>query len=248
MPYFNYQTKKIYYKTVGTGEPLLLLAGNTASSKMFRSLVRKYSRDYQLILIDFPGHGKSERVGTFETDFWFYNSQVCYSLIETLNIEKISVVGTSGGALVGINLALEHPERVKYLFADSFEGEYPLESYMGTLAADREKGKRNIFAVMFWFSNHGWDWKRLVDRDTDMILRFYATGQSFFHRSISELSVPTLITGSRKDEFCDSLEDIYSGLKKKNESLEIMMFDSGNHPAMMSNSDFFYDLIRERVR
>ncbi|MDD2612126.1 MAG: alpha/beta hydrolase [Bacteroidales bacterium] len=248
MAYFNFENKKIYYKIVGTGEPLLLLAGNTASSKMFGTLVSKYSKDYRLILIDFPGHGKSERVETFETDFWFYNSQVCYSLIETLNIEKISVVGTSGGALVGINLAMEHPDRIKYLFADSFEGEYPLQSYIGTLRADREKGKRKIFSAIFWFINHGLDWKHIVDLDTEMILRFYATGQSFFHRSISELIVPTLITGSRKDEFCNNLEDIYRELKKKNDRLEIILFDSGNHPAMISNRDLFYNLIRERVK
>ena len=116
MPYFNFENKKVYYKRVGHGAPLLLLHGNTVSSKMFTWIAKKYAKEFQVILIDFPGHGKSERLEKFETDFWYYNSEVTYALIQELNLDTVSVIGTSGGALVAINLALEHSGKInRYL-------------------------------------------------------------------------------------------------------------------------------------
>ncbi|MFA5752892.1 MAG: alpha/beta hydrolase [Bacteroidales bacterium] len=247
MAFFTFEEKKVFYKEIGAGEPLLLLAGNTASSKMFRSITGKYSKDFKVILIDFPGHGKSDRVEKFELDFWYYNSRVCYQLIDYLKLPKVSVIGTSGGALVAINLCLEHPERIKYLIADSFEGEYPLDSYLTSLESDREKGKKNIFARLFWFSNHGFDWEKIVDQDTEMMIDFSKQCKSFFHKSIAELTVPTLLTGSKQDEYCDYLEKIYKALKVKNDKLEIHMFDTGKHPAMLTNKDAFYELVKSKI-
>jgi pimeloyl-ACP methyl ester carboxylesterase len=247
MAFFTFEDKKVFYKEIGEGEPILLLAGNTASSRMFKSVTGKYSKDFRVILIDFPGHGKSDRLGKFEVDFWYYNSRVCYQLIEFLKLEKVSVIGTSGGALVAINLGLEHPERIKYLIADSFEGEYPLDSYLPSLESDREKGKKNLFSKYFWFSNHGVDWETVVDHDTEMMINFSKLGKSFFHNSFSELSVPTLLTGSKQDEYCDHLDKVYEALKKKNDRIEIHMFSKGKHPAMMTNRYDFYELVKNRI-
>lgn len=248
MAFFEFEDKQVFYEVKGKGEPLLLIHGNSVSSKMFSFLLRKYSKDFMVIAFDFPGHGKSDRLEKFETDFWFFNSKVAYALIEELKLDKVSVIGTSGGALVAINLGLEYPERVKCLIADSFEGEYPLESYINSLKTDREKDKKKLFAKLFWFFSHGFDWKKVVDMDTEVNIAFSKTQKSFFHKSISELSVPTLLTGSMKDEYCSHLDDIYTGLKKKNNLLEILLFENGNHPAMLSNKDGFYDSIKRKIK
>ena len=247
MAYFEFDNKKVYYNIMGKGEPLLLLHGNTVSSRMFGTLINKYAKDFQVITIDFPGHGKSDRLEKFDTDFWFYNSNVTYALIEELQLDKVSVVGTSGGALVAINLSLEHPEKVKYPIADSFEGEYPLPSYIESLESDRERDKRKLLAKLIWWYCHGLDWKTIVDLDTIVNVEFSETEKSFFHKSISELKVPTLLTGSLKDEYCDHFDKIYADLKKKNDSLEIHLFEKGNHPAMISNKCEFFKIIKQRI-
>ena len=243
MPYFEYKKKKVFYKIKGRGEPLLLLHGNTLSSKMFSTLTGKYSKKFQIILLDFPGHGKSERIDKFETDFWFFNAEVAFALIEELKLEKVSVIGTSGGALAAINLGLEHPEKIKFLVADSFEGEYLLNSYIDSIKSDRERDKKKFLAKLIWWYCHGTDWKKIVDLDTQVNIEFYETENSFFHKSISELAVPTLLTGSMEDEYCDHLDRIYEDLKRKNDKLEIHLFRKGNHPAMLSNKNEFFELI-----
>ncbi len=244
MSYFIYDEKKVYYKVVGQGTPMLLLYGNTASSRMFKSVIKSYARRYTVILIDFPGHGKSQRVQEFETDFWFYNAEVSYALLKYLSLEKVFVVGTSGGALVAINLALEHPEVVSKVVADSFEGENPLNSYIQTLWAERERDKKKLLAKLFWFLCHGFDWHKVVDLDTKMNLDFAKSGKSFFHKSFSSLEVPILLTGSMEDEFCNSLDKIYNELQRKLPKAQVHMFEKGGHPAMFSNKKKFFEIVK----
>lgn len=62
MTFFNYKNKKVYYEEIGTGKPVLLLHGNTASSNMFLDVIESYTLNYKVILIDFLGHGKSDRL------------------------------------------------------------------------------------------------------------------------------------------------------------------------------------------
>lgn len=247
MPFFNFENKKVFYKISGRGEPLLLLHGNTVSSKMFKTILKKYTKEFQVILIDFPGHGKSDRIEKFEPDFWYYNATVAYALIQHLQLNKIAVVGTSGGALVAINLALEYPETIKYLVADSFEGEYPLSTYINSLEADRKRDKNKLLAKLIWWYCHGRDWKKIVDLDTQVNIGFSKTGKSFFHKSIAELHVPTLLTGSMKDEYCDHLDKIYGEMQQKNNKLEVHLFEEGNHPAILSNKDEFFEIIKSSI-
>ena len=248
MAYFNYNQQKVYYKIIGEGAPMLLLHGNTVSSKLFTPLSKEYKQKYQLILIDFPGHGKSERLDKFELDFWYFNAHVCYALIQELGYEKVIAVGTSGGALVAINLALEFPDIVCFLVADSFEGEYPLPSFIRHLQRDRDSDKKKLLAKLYWFYCHGFGWQKVVDLDTDVNLEFAKTGRSFFHKPIAGLTVPTLLTGSKQDEYCDHLDEIYAELKMKNPGLQVHMFPSGNHPAMLSNKNEFYSLLDKKIR
>jgi len=247
MAYFKFENKNIFYEISGEGEPLLLFHGNSVSSRMFHPLLKFYAENYNVILFDFPGHGKSSRLKKFETDFWYYNSKVANVLLEELNLKNVNVIGTSGGALVGINLALEHPDKVKFLVADSFEGEAPLGTYVKTIREDRERDKQIEEAQEFWKNMHGDDWEKVVDLDTDVNVEFAKTGNSFFHKSISELNVPTLLTGSLEDEYCNHLDKIFAGLKDKNPALKIHLFEKGNHPAMFSNQEEFLKIVNEFI-
>lgn len=169
-------------------------------------------------------------------------------MINELKLDKVSVIGTSGGALVAINLALEHPDKIKCLVADSFEGEYPLPSYVNSIETDRKRDKKKILAKLIWFYCHGFDWKKIVDLDTLVNIEFSKTGKSFFHKSISELGVPTLLTGSMKDEYCNHLDKIYGELKEKSSKLEIHVFIEGNHPAILSNKKEFLEIIKRKIK
>lgn len=62
MSYLKYGGQNIYYEKSGSGLPLILLHGDTASSKMFELILPLYQENFTVILIDFLGNGKSDRI------------------------------------------------------------------------------------------------------------------------------------------------------------------------------------------
>ena len=53
MSYFIYETKNIYYQVTGRGKPLMLLHGDTASSKMFEVLMPLYAEKFRCMTAGF---------------------------------------------------------------------------------------------------------------------------------------------------------------------------------------------------
>ena len=122
MSYFDYKGKKIFYKEEGLGQPLLLLHGNTASSKMFASIVPSFTEKYRVIIMDFLGCGQSEHMEKWPEDLWYQWSEQAAALCNHLKLKDINVIGSSGGALAAINMVLSHDDLVHAVVADSFEG------------------------------------------------------------------------------------------------------------------------------
>lgn len=121
MSFFSFEGKKIFYETVGEGRPLVFLHGNTSSSKLFKPLLPLY-KNFQVILIDFLGYGRSDRLNKFPVELWKYEARQTIALLEHLNISDANLVGTSGGAWAAINAAFLRPELIATVTADSFHG------------------------------------------------------------------------------------------------------------------------------
>lgn len=133
MPYFNYNDKNIYYNEIGQGVPLFLLHGNSVSLKMFDIVLDLYKNNFKMILINFLGHGRSNRLKEFTTDFWYDEALQVISFMNSKNYQRANIIGTSGGALAALNIALERPDLVNCVIADSFEGEKSVESFAGNV-------------------------------------------------------------------------------------------------------------------
>jgi pimeloyl-ACP methyl ester carboxylesterase len=250
MPYFKYNDKSCYYEEHGKGMPLLFLHGNTASSKMFSDMVALFAKDYKVVLIDFVGHGKSERVERFSTDLWFDEALQVIAFLEQVQYKKVYLIGSSGGALVAINVALEHPDLVCKVIADSFEGEVPLQEFVQSIVEERETSKQDEYAKNFYYSMHGDDWERVVDNDTFAIQEHAKTIGRFFHKALNELHTEILFTGSKEDEFIKFVDPnfylkTFSTLIEKVRSGEMYIFNQGGHPALLSNKDEFVKLAKD---
>ena len=250
MSFFNYQSKKIYYKEVGEGRPLLLLHGNTASSNMFTDIVSGFSDKRKVILIDFLGHGMSDRLDKFPVDLWYDEAQQVIQFLKEKRYESVDLIGSSGGALVAINVALEAPELVRKVIADSFEGENVQEEFTNNIREERSASKLNPGAKMFYRAMHGDDWETVVDNDTQAICEHAEKIKSFFHQPLSALGADILLTGSREDEFIslidsDFYENTYTDIVRKIGKGRIHIFESGGHPAMMSNKNVFVRLAND---
>lgn len=244
MAYFNYQDKSIYYNETGEGEPLLLLHGNTASSKMFDGVINYYEKCFSVIVIDFLGHGKSDRLEHFSSDLWFDEAMQVIAFIRQSKYKKVNIIGSSGGAIVALNVALESPEFVIKVIADSFEGEKPLSEFVESIREERELSKQDPVTQAFYEYNHGNDWEEVVDNDTQALYEHNKTISRFYHKGLEELKVPVLLTACIKDEFvpCGFFQKTYGDILTKIPQSAMYLFENGGHPAMLTNPEEFNKL------
>lgn len=246
MPYFMYKDKNVYYEEFGVGEPLLLLHGNTASSKMFESVIGFYQDTYKIVLIDFLGHGQSERIDKFPVDLWFDEAMQVIALLEELKYKRVNIIGSSGGALVALNVALERSDLVGRIVADSFEGEIVIPQFVNELYMQRELSKQDEGARFFYSFCHGVNWEKVIDNDTNAVCEHPIKIKSFFHNPLEILCTRVLLMASKKDEFIGRIcENTYSEILKKIKGGEIHLFENGAHPAIISNANEFAKVTME---
>lgn len=248
MSYFNYQSKKIFYKEIGCGQPLMMLHGDTASSSMFELLVPLYQEHFRLILIDFLGNGKSDRIERFPADLWIEQARQVIALIEHLNIKKVHLLGTSGGAWVAVNAALERPDLVGKVIADSFDGRTLDKDFTKNLLKERELAKQDSFAKQFYEWCQGCDWEKVVDLNTQALTECARKNLPLFSKPLETLSVPILFMGSMEDDMCrkDMLNE-YEEMNKRVQNGKIYIFKTGRHPAIMTNAELSSKIIIEFI-
>ena len=106
---------EIYYAEYGAGQPVILLHGGLANSDYWGNLIPALAPHYRVIVMDSRGHGRSTR------DAQPYGYDLMASdvvgLMDYLKIQKADVVGWSDGAIIGLDLAMNHPDRLDRLFA-----------------------------------------------------------------------------------------------------------------------------------
>jgi len=142
MPFFRYQGQRIHYTEFASdekppaeasraaagrrgaaangtlraakGRPLILLHGLMLSQEMHRPLAEELARrGNRVITMDLLGHGRSDR----PRDMWRYSmatyGEQIVGLMDHLEIEQAAVMGTSLGANAALEVASQHPERLR---------------------------------------------------------------------------------------------------------------------------------------
>lgn len=89
---------EIFYIDQGQGRPIVLLAGWTCTHNFFKKNIDELAKTNRVIGMDFRAHGDSQKV------MWGHRisryARDVYDLLETLKIEKATLVGWSMGAAV----------------------------------------------------------------------------------------------------------------------------------------------------
>jgi pimeloyl-ACP methyl ester carboxylesterase len=106
---------RIWYATFGHGDPVILLHGGLANANYWGNLVRTLQGRYQVVVMDSRGHGRSTRDST-PYGYDLMESDVV-GLMDFLKIRKAAIVGWSDGAIIGLDMAMKHPDRLTKLFA-----------------------------------------------------------------------------------------------------------------------------------
>ena len=106
---------KMYYATYGAGEPILFIHGGLGHGDVWGYQVAEFMKTNLVIVADSRGHGRSTRN---EQSFGYDLMASDYlALLDKLKIDKVDIVGWSDGGIIGIAIAMSHPERLRYVFA-----------------------------------------------------------------------------------------------------------------------------------
>jgi pimeloyl-ACP methyl ester carboxylesterase len=111
----NLDGVQIYYETFGRGPPVLVLHGGTAFLETMHYQIEALSGTHRVIAPDSRGHGRStDAPGPLH---YRDMSEDMVGLMDRLQIRKVDIVGWSDGGIVGLDLAMRHPDRVGRLVA-----------------------------------------------------------------------------------------------------------------------------------
>ncbi len=91
-------------------ETRLFLHGFGLRKEAFKKLVHELAKEYPVIALDLPGHGKSHK-----HHFWGYEAyaQFVADFLDALNIQSVHLMGQSMGGGIALTTAALFPERVK---------------------------------------------------------------------------------------------------------------------------------------
>jgi pimeloyl-ACP methyl ester carboxylesterase len=112
---------RIHYKTMGAGEPtLVLLHGFGASVFSWREVMAPLAQEGRVVAFDRPAFGLTERPMPGEwtgENPYSREAQAAQTvgLMDALGIEQAVLVGNSAGGSIAVLTALRYPERVRAL-------------------------------------------------------------------------------------------------------------------------------------
>lgn len=104
---------RMYYATCGIGPTLVLLHGGAGDGAQFTNQVPAFEKRHRLVIPDLRAQGRtSDGPGPLT---YHEMAEDVVALLDHLHVRRFDVMGWSDGGIVGLDLAMNHPDRVKHL-------------------------------------------------------------------------------------------------------------------------------------
>lgn len=237
MAYFTYKSHQLFYREQGKGSLLLILPGNTASSVCHKGELEYFGRHYHAVSLDFWGTGQSDRLGEWPDDWWEQCAADAAALVRHLKQEKAMIMGTSGGAIVALLMAILYPEHVTAVVADSFLEKYPAEVLRKVV---KERLQHTEKQIEFWQFAHGDDWQQVVKADSALLLRLAQPGMlDWSCGKLKHIQCPVLLTGSLQDNVIPGIGLQMCNMASQIPACRLLLVNQGEHPLMWSQREDF---------
>ncbi|HTB47580.1 MAG TPA: alpha/beta hydrolase [Acetobacteraceae bacterium] len=184
----------LYYATIGRGPPVVLLHGGLANSDYWGNQVRVLLPRHTVILMDSRGHGRSTR----DSRPYGYDLMAddVAGLLDTLHIRRADVVGWSDGAILGLDLAIRHPDRVGKIFAFA----------ANTVTSGVQEGVEKNPTFARYIERAGHEYARLsatptqYDEFVAQISKMWNTEPNWTDAQLQSIKTPVLVVDGDHDE------------------------------------------------
>jgi len=220
---------QMYYAVYGKGDPVLLIHGGLGHADIWASQVATLSKTHKVIVADSRGHGRSTR--TEEPYGYDLMASDYLALLDHLKIDKTALVGWSDGGIIGIDIALHHPERLTKVFAQA--------ANVTTDGVDPGVLTNKTFAA--YIDRSGRDYRKLsktpdqYDAFVAQISKMWETQPNWSKEELARITTPIAVVAGDHDEaikreHTDYMASVIPGAK------EIILPDA-SHFAMLQAPD-----------
>ena len=239
----------INYKVEGEGEPLVMIAGFSASRSILLPQISFFKKHYRVISFDNRGAGKSDKpFGPYSTKMMADDT---VSLMDFLGIEKAHIMGVSMGGMIAQELAINHPQRViklmlacTYACQDETSGDTPEQAEFSQL--NPEKMASAMIGMAFNKPLYRFTFgllARIVSRFMGAPARVGGAGQGEAcrkHNTLERLPLikaPTLVIAGTKDRLIKPISsDMIAG---KIPNVKLVKVEGGSHSFFMEMKNEF---------
>ena len=184
----------IYYAIYGQGSPVILLHGGLANSDYWGNQIKALVQYHTVIVMDSRGHGRTTR----DSRPYSYDLMAddVIALMDVLKLPKASIVGWSDGGILGLDLAMRHPDRIDRIFAFA----------ANTMTSGVKDGidKNPTVATFIERARHEYEAYSATPKDYDafvaLIGKMWATQPNWTDTQLRSIAAPVLIVDGDHDE------------------------------------------------
>ena len=226
---------EIFYATIGTGDPVVLLHGGLANSDYWGNQVQALAARHQVVLMDSRGHGRSSRdARPFGYDLM---ADDVVGLLDFLHLGPVDVVGWSDGGIVALDLALRHSDRVRRIFA--------FAANTVTSGVEDDVEKNPTFAA--FIARAGREYRALSPTPGDyaafleQIGHMWASQPNWTDAELRTIKAPVLIVDGDHDEAIKRPHTEYMAATIRHAGLSIL--PNASHFAFLQDPTSFNDTL-----
>lgn len=227
----------MYYAIYGAGDPVLLIHGGLGHADIWANQVRDLQKDHMVIVADSRGHGRSNR--TAEPYSYELMASDYLALLDYLKVDKVALVGWSDGGIIGLDIAMKHPERLTRLFAHAANA-----TVDGVKPDVMESTVFNAY-----IERCGEDYKKMsktpdqYDAFVEQISQMWATQPAYSDADLAKISVPTAIVLGDHDEaitraHTEHMAEVIPGAK-------LVILNDTSHFAMLQDPAGYTQAVRD---
>jgi pimeloyl-ACP methyl ester carboxylesterase len=256
MPYANNKGVRIYYEVEGQGPPLVLAHGMGGGGDLNAWRSTGYTdalkNDFQLILFDFRGHGRSDRPDE-ATDKRSNAVDDIVAVLDSLGIVKAHYLGYSMGASAGFRQAVSHADRFRsFILGGMTPGTWPEEMVKAfnisiELVKLRRTDPEAYFKQMEQILGHSLtpeEKSEYLARDIEAgntVPMSYHNEPVLTNEELAKISVPCLL-------YCGNLDPFHNGAQESVQHMPRAVFISMhgfNHITAFFRSDVVVQFVKQ---
>ena len=189
----------VYYETLGSGRPLVLLHGGLGSGEMFGPILPALAAGHRVILPDLQGHGRTADIDR-PIDIRLMADDIA-ALIDHLGLDKPDLVGYSLGGGVAFFTAVKYPDKVgklvmaaAHIRRDAIPAEMLGQQAQLNAAAAEFMKDTPMYELYHRVAPRPEDFGRLLDKIGESMAKDFD-----FTEEVRGLQVPTLIVAADAD-------------------------------------------------